>query len=135
MDLKGLLLDYAGVLDDPGDEPSGTPPLLDVARRIRRAGIGTALVSNANGLADPGLTELFDAVVLSGAVGVAKPSLEIYRLTARRLGLEPRQCVFVDDLPRNVSGAVEAGMVGVHHRDVASTVTELAALFELEIRL
>ncbi|TDD51481.1 HAD-IA family hydrolase [Saccharopolyspora elongata] len=133
MDLKGLLLDCAGVLDDPGAEPSGVAPLLDVARRIRQAGIGTALVSNANGLDDPGLAELFDTVVLSGAVGVAKPSLEIYRLTARRLGLEPRQCVFVDDLRRNVAGAIEAGMVGVHHRDVDSTATELAALFGLEI--
>lgn len=135
MDLKGLLLDYAGVLDDPGDDPSGVPPLLEVARRVRDSGVGTALVSNAGGLCDPDLAELFDAVVLSGAVGVSKPNPEIYLLTARRLGLEPGQCVFVDDLPRNVVGAVNAGMVGVHHRDVASTVTELAALFDLEITL
>ncbi|PKW12542.1 HAD-IA family hydrolase [Saccharopolyspora spinosa] len=135
MDLKGLLLDYAGVLDDPGDDPSGAPPLVEVARCVRGAGIGTALVSNAGGLREPDLADLFDAVVLSGAVGVSKPNAEIYLLAARRLGLEPGQCVFVDDLPRNVAGAVGAGMVGVHHCDVASTVTELAALFDLEITL
>jgi putative hydrolase of the HAD superfamily len=135
VELKGLLLDYAGVLDDPGDAPLGAPPLLEVVRDLRRSGIGTALVSNAYGLGDPALAGLFDAVVLSGIVGVAKPSSEIYLLTARRLGLEPAQCVFVDDIPRNVAGAVEAGMVGIHHRDVVSTVTELATLFELEITL
>ncbi|MBB5155175.1 HAD-IA family hydrolase [Saccharopolyspora phatthalungensis] len=135
MDLKGLLLDHAGVLDDPGDAPSGVPPLLEVARCIRRAGIGTALVSNANGLCDPELADQFDVVVLSGAAGVAKPNTEIYLLTARRLGLEPQQCVFVDDLHRNVVGAVAAGMVGIHHQDVGSTVAELAALFDLEFPL
>ncbi|MGP4021159.1 HAD-IA family hydrolase [Saccharopolyspora sp. 5N708] len=133
VDLKGLLLDYAGVLDDPGGSTSGVPPLFEVVRCARRSGINTALVSNADSLADPGVTELFDVVVLSGAVGVAKPNAGIYRLAARRLGLEPRQCVFVDDLRRNVVGAIAAGMVGIHHRDVASTVTELAALFDLEL--
>jgi putative hydrolase of the HAD superfamily len=133
--LRGLLLDYAGVLDDPSHASTGVPPLREVVRCARRAGIGTALVSNANGLGDPGLAALFDTVVLSGAVGVAKPDAEIYLLTARRLGLEPGHCVFVDDLHRNVAGAVAAGMVGVHHQDVASTVTELGALFDLEFPL
>jgi HAD superfamily hydrolase (TIGR01509 family) len=135
VDLRGLLLDYAGVLDDPGEDSSGVPPLFEVVRCARQAGIGTALVSNANGIGDPELADLFDAVVLSGAVGVAKPNSEIYLLTARRLGLEPGQCVFVDDLRRNVAGAVAAGMVGVHHQDIASTVTELGALFDLEFPL
>lgn len=107
--------------------------MLVLARSARKAGLRTALVSNADGLIDPGLPELFDAVVLSGVVGVAKPSPEIYRLTARRLEIEAEDCVMVDDLRRNVDGAVEAGMVGLHHRDVESTVTELVALFGLEI--
>jgi putative hydrolase of the HAD superfamily len=131
--LKGLLLDYAGVLDDPGDRMSDAPPLFEIVRRARRTGISTALVSNADSLGDPEVADLFDTVVLSGSVGVAKPNARIYLLTARRLGLEPRQCVFVDDLRRNVVGAVAAGMVGIHHQDVASTVTELGALFGLEL--
>ncbi|KAA5825322.1 HAD-IA family hydrolase [Saccharopolyspora hirsuta] len=133
MELRGLLLDYAGVLDDPGRATADAPPLLEVARQVRRSGISTAVVSNASGLPDPRVADHFDAVVLSGAVAVAKPSREIYLLTARRLGLEPQQCVFVDDLHRNVVGAVEAGMVGVHHRDVDSTVAELSALFDFEM--
>ncbi|MER5391216.1 HAD-IA family hydrolase [Saccharopolyspora sp. NPDC002686] len=133
MELTGLLLDYAGVLDDPGRDSADVPPLLEVARHARRGGIRTAVVSNASGLPDPRVADDFDAIVLSGAVEVAKPSREIYLLTARRLGLEPQQCVFVDDLHRNVVGAVEAGMVGVHHRDVESTLEELTVLLGLEM--
>jgi putative hydrolase of the HAD superfamily len=133
VDLRGLLLDYAGVLDDPGDAWTGAPPMAEVVRRVREAGIGTALVSNAAAVGDALAEELFDAVVLSGAVGIAKPHAEIYRLAARRLGLDPRECVFVDDLRRNVDGAVTVGMVGVHHRDVTSTLTELEAVLGLEL--
>ncbi len=125
VDLRGLLLDYAGVLDEPG--------MASVARAVRGVGVRTAVVSNADQLADPALPEAFDAVVLSGVVGFAKPDAEIYRLAARRLGLEPGECVFVDDLRRNVDGAVDAGMVGIHHSDLESTVMELQALFDLEL--
>lgn len=128
-----MLLDYAGVLDDPGNAPTDMPPLLEVARHARQAGIGIAVVSNAGGLPVPELADVFDAVVLSGVVGVAKPNGEIFRLAAERLGLEPRQCVFVDDIAANVAGAVNTGMVGVHHHDVDSMVTELGALFDLEM--
>jgi FMN phosphatase YigB (HAD superfamily) len=38
--------------------------------------------------------------------------------------------VFVDDMASNVRGAVRAGMVGVHHTDVDTTLSELNALFE-----
>lgn len=123
VDLRGLLLDYAGVLDESGMDA--------VARAVRGAGVRTAVVSNADRLADPALPDAFDAVVLSGVVGFAKPDAEIYRLAARRLGLEPGECVFVDDLRRNVDGAVAAGMVGIHHSDIESTVVELQALFDL----
>lgn len=129
---KGLLLDYAGVLDDPGDEDLDVLPMLAIARLARDAGIATAVVSNADALPDPRLPELVDTVVLSGAVHVGKPDAGIYLLTARRLGLRPQQCVFVDDLRRNVLGAVATGMVGVHHRSVDATRAELTVLLGLE---
>jgi putative hydrolase of the HAD superfamily len=45
----------------------------------------------------------------------------------------PAECVFVDDLPPNVRGAVAVGMVGVHHVDTATTLTELEALFDVQL--
>jgi epoxide hydrolase-like predicted phosphatase len=107
------------------------PTIPGVLRRARRAGIRTALLSNSWGNEYPreGWDELFDAVVISGEVGLRKPEPEIYRLAADRLGLAPEQCVFVDDLRGNVRGAVGVGMVGVHHVTPQQTVSELVALF------
>lgn len=57
--------------------------------------------------------ELFDEVILSSAVGVTKPSREIYEIATQRLGVLPEETVFADDIPRNVEGANLAGMNGL----------------------
>ncbi len=128
--LRGLVLDFGGVLTDFGDGFAVEPPLLTVVREVRGRGVLTGLLSNADGLWAPPQEwdGLFDAVVISGEVGMAKPSAEIYELTAERLGLPVGECVFVDDLAINVRGAAAAGMVGVHHTSVSATVGELGVL-------
>ncbi|MCP2333726.1 haloacid dehalogenase superfamily, subfamily IA, variant 3 with third motif having DD or ED [Actinoalloteichus cyanogriseus DSM 43889] len=129
--LVGLVMDVGGVLTDLGGFPaSEEPPLLGAVRLLRRRGVRTAVLSNAQGYPpDAGWRADFDAVVVSGEVGMGKPDPRVYRLTAARLGLAPSRCVFVDDLPRNVRGAVAVGMVGVRHDTVAATLEELDALF------
>jgi FMN phosphatase YigB (HAD superfamily) len=124
--LSGIVLDYAGVLTD-----SDAPRLLRALDTARDHGIRTALLSNAagGGSVRRRLGGWFDAQVFSGEAGVAKPDTEAFLLTADLLGLPPSACVFVDDAPRNVTGAVAAGMVGVHHTSTESTLTELATLF------
>lgn len=125
--LKGLVIDYVGVLTEPeADE------LYDFLLAARARGIRTALLSNAPGAPDEArqaLYPFFDALVFSGEVGVGKPQREVYLLTADRLGLPAGLCVFIDDAERNVRGAVAAGMAGVHHTSVEETLTELSALF------
>jgi HAD superfamily hydrolase (TIGR01509 family) len=118
--LRGLLMDYGGVLTD-GPEPAAA------VRRARAAGIATALVSDAHEV-PAAVAALFDVVVLGPTLGVRKPDPEVYRLTAGRLGLTPQECVVVDDHLANLRGARLAGAVVVHHHDAASTVEELAVL-------
>ncbi len=112
------------------------PAMVGVLRRARAAGLLTALLSNSwdNDYPREAWAELFDQVVISGEVGLRKPDPEIYLLTARRLGAEPAECVFVDDLPPNVRGAVAVGMVGVLHTDPASTIAELEVLFGVRLQ-
>jgi len=110
--------------------------MLDVVRAARSAGIRTGLLSNSWGLdyERDGWDTLFDAVVISGEVGLRKPDPAIYALAAERLDFPPDQIVFVDDLRPNVRAAAAAGMVGVQHVDLETTVSELEILFERSLR-
>lgn len=77
-----------------------------------------------------GIHHLFDDIISSAVVGVAKPKHEIYELAAKRLELPPEECVFIDDAERNVTAAKEVGMMAIHFRvhqgDVlADQLTEL----------
>jgi len=62
------------------------------------------------------MRHLFDDVISSAVVGLAKPDERIYRLAAERLGLPPEECVFIDDLDRNVEAARAIGMSAIHFR-------------------
>ena len=113
-------------------------PMLDAVRRSKAAGIKTALISNSwgDGLAyDPALLEeLFDAVVISGDVGLHKPQPEIFHLGAERIGVAPEQCVFVDDLRENCAGAEAVGMTAILHRGSEGTVPQLEELLGVDLR-
>jgi HAD superfamily hydrolase (TIGR01509 family) len=103
-----------------------------LVRRARGAGLRTALLSNSWGNDYPrdGWDEMFDAIVISGEVGMRKPEPRIYEHTLGLLGLPAGACVFVDDMPHNVAAAVEVGMVGVLHTSYDATLLELEALFD-----
>jgi len=74
------------------------------------------------------LEELFDAVVLSSGIGMAKPSIEAYEHVASQLDLTPDECVMIDDIPFNVEGAEMAGMQGVVFTGFASCKAEVERL-------
>ncbi|MCP3804446.1 HAD family phosphatase [Allokutzneria sp. A3M-2-11 16] len=104
--------------------------MLDLLRAARAAGLRTALLSNSWGNSYPMdvLTPLFDVLVISGEVGMRKPDERIYRHTADRLGLPPRQCLFLDDAQPNVDGAIRSGMRALLHTDSAATIPAVAGL-------
>lgn len=64
--------------------------------------------------AHPELLEVFDTTVVSGEVGVIKPSTEIYALLCHRADIAPERCVFIDDGLHNCIGARAAGMEAIH---------------------
>jgi putative hydrolase of the HAD superfamily len=107
--------------------------MIGLVRRAHAAGVRTALLSNSWGdhYPDELWDGLFDAVVISGRVGMRKPEPRIFRHAAQALGLEPSSCVMVDDLPRNIRAAVGTGMAGVLHRSYEETRAELAVLLAL----
>ena len=63
-----------------------------------------------------GIHHLFDDIICSAEVGMAKPEPAIFHLAAERLGLSPGECVFVDDWDENVDAARSIGMRAVLYR-------------------
>lgn len=61
----------------------------------------------------PQRAELFDAFVMSGEVGLVKPTVEIFEYAATRLGVRPEECIMIDDLMKNIEGAELANMKGI----------------------
>lgn len=113
------------------------PEMVGVVRSVREQGVRTGLISNSWGTRRYDrelLTELFDGVAISGDVGVRKPDPDIYELGAQRIGVLPRECVFVDDLAFNLPPAAELGMATVHHTDSEKTIAELELLLGVELR-
>src|SRR5207253_561570 len=84
--------------------------------RYRMSVLSNADLSLAQRLRDAGIWDLFDDVIVSAEVGVAKPEPRIYALAAERLGLPPAECVFIDDAERNVDAARATGMHAVYFR-------------------
>ena len=124
----------AGLLDRMFAATVLSEPMQDLLRRVRAAGLKTAMLSNSWGVgiypADV-LAELFDAVVISAEVGMRKPEERIFRHAAGLLGLDPAECVFIDDIEANVQAAEALGMTGVLHTDPAATEGRLAELLGL----
>ena len=81
------------------------------------------------------LHDLFDEVVLSGEEGIVKPNPAIFELAATRLGLQPAECVMIDDIIENCDGAIEAGMAGIHFRDNDQLLADLEELLGRKKRL
>jgi putative hydrolase of the HAD superfamily len=76
-----------------------------------------AILSNAyqwdmaTWLADErGVPGMFDTVISSARVGMAKPDPEIYHLTLERIGVQGHEAIFVDDLERNTLVAEAEGL-------------------------
>ncbi|GAA0671729.1 HAD-IA family hydrolase [Kitasatospora atroaurantiaca] len=106
------------------------PRMLALVRDVRALGLRTVLLSNSWGNTYPRalLAELFDAVVISGEVGLRKPDPRIYRLALDKAGVEAGDAVFIDDAEPNEAAAAALGLQTVLHTDPSRTRQQLAAL-------
>ncbi len=125
-----------GLIDDLFADLRPDAAMIAAVKVAKQAGRGVGLISNSWGLGiyDRAPTDLFDATVISGDVGLHKPQPEIYRLACERLGAQPADCVFVDDLRENINGAEAVGMTGLLHREAAETIPKLEELLGTRLR-
>jgi len=94
------------------------PGAVEVLDELRRRGLRLGLISVCSEEVprlweETALASRIDAAVFSCSVGIKKPDPRIYGIAADRLGVKSEECLFVDDQPPFVEGALEAGMDAV----------------------
>jgi epoxide hydrolase-like predicted phosphatase len=131
----GNVVPAAGLVQRMFDQFEHAPAMSALVLRARRAGLLTGLLSNSWGNEYPreGWDEMFDAIVISGEVGMRKPEPGIFHRALEMLAVTPEEAVFVDDLRVNVVAATELGLVGVHHTSYGQTAIELEGLFGIPL--
>ncbi len=72
------------------------------------------------------LAESFRDVVVSAHERLIKPDPAIYRVCLERNGLAPRDCIFIDDSPRNVAAANSLGIEGILFTDAETLRRDLS---------
>jgi len=72
-----------------------------------------------------GFSDMCDLIVYSHEVGVKKPDWRIYEIACERLGLQPEEILFVDDVEEAIIAARECGMKGIHFRENSQVIAEI----------
>ncbi|XP_038431034.1 acyl-CoA dehydrogenase family member 10 isoform X1 [Canis lupus familiaris] len=116
------------------------PVMTDAITQIRAKGLRTAVLSNnfylPNGKSFLPLDrKQFDVVVESCLEGVCKPDPRIYRLCLERLGLQPSESIFLDDLGPNLKAAASLGIHTIQVNDPETAIKELEALLGFTLRM
>ncbi|MFZ2545359.1 MAG: HAD-IA family hydrolase [Candidatus Saccharimonadales bacterium] len=71
---------------------------------------------------------VFDEILLSYQIGTTKPDSLMYETISYRLGVEPDECIFVDDQPYYIEASERLGMKGVHFADTKSVIQNIEEL-------
>jgi putative hydrolase of the HAD superfamily len=74
-----------------------------------------------------GLRDLFDVVISSAKVGLAKPEPESYMHTLEKLAVKPEEALFVDDMTRNTIAAEALGLPSIVFKSPTQLRRELEA--------
>jgi epoxide hydrolase-like predicted phosphatase len=72
-----------------------------------------------------GIKDLFDSIIYSAKVGVAKPDPSIFHLSLEQLGLTPTEALFIDDFSANIDAALALGMQAIRFTNTKTLKEEL----------
>jgi putative hydrolase of the HAD superfamily len=77
---------------------------------------------------------LFDHIIESAKIGLRKPDPRIYAMMIEPLNVDPKHCVYLDDLGVNLKPAREMGMTTIKVVSAAQALTDLEAATGLALR-
>lgn len=108
--------------------------LLEYIRELRGRGFRIGMISNiaSNWIRKSFLTieeqELFDEMIMSFEVGIAKPDPRMFMLACERLRVAPHEAVLVDDIDRYCDAAQAEGLKAIVYKDLKQAKQELETL-------
>jgi putative hydrolase of the HAD superfamily len=120
------------------------PEMVEALRRIKSK-FKTGCITNnlpANAIGSAGgrtlyiaeVMALFDHVMESAKIGLRKPDPQIYRMMVEALAVDPKRCIYLDDLGINLKPARQMGMTTIKVRDAGQALNELEAAIGLPLR-
>jgi putative hydrolase of the HAD superfamily len=118
--------------------------MVEALRRIK-AKFKTGCITNnlpANAIGSAGgrtlyiaeVMALFDHVIESAKIGLRKPDPKIYRMMVDALTVDPKRCIYLDDLGVNLKPAREMGMTTIKVVSAEQALAELEAATGLQLR-
>jgi putative hydrolase of the HAD superfamily len=124
------------------------PEMVEALRRVRAAGLATACLTNNVVSGDDTEHEdptgrrervaevmaMFDVVVESSKVGIRKPETRFYEIACEQLGVQPDECVFLDDLGINLKPAKAMGMTTIKVLNADRALSDLEEVLGLALR-
>ncbi|HSM70970.1 MAG TPA: HAD family phosphatase [Anaerolineales bacterium] len=72
--------------------------------------------------------DVFDHMVISAEVGVAKPDARIFQIALEQFQVQAKEAVFVDDFIENIEACEKLGMNGIHFKTPESALQQLKEL-------
>jgi putative hydrolase of the HAD superfamily len=120
------------------------PEMIEALRRVATK-FKTGCITNnlpANSIGSKGgrslyvaeVMALFDHVIESAKIGLRKPDPRIYQMMIEALNVDPKCCVYLDDLGVNLKPAREIGMTTIKVLNADQAITELEAATQLSLR-
>jgi putative hydrolase of the HAD superfamily len=120
------------------------PEMVEALRRIKSK-FKTGCITNnlpANAIGSAGgrtlyiaeVMALFDHVIESAKIGLRKPDPKIYRMMVEALGVDPKRCIYLDDLGINLKPAREMGMTTIKVVGAKQALLELEAATGLSLQ-
>jgi putative hydrolase of the HAD superfamily len=131
----GVTIDTSEIMAMVGRGIGARPAMIAAITKIREHGLRTGALTNnwassENEHTPPSLhsLDIFDVIVESAVEGMRKPDPRIYALTCERLGVEPSETVFLDDIGANLKPARAMGITTIKVDDAADALRELEAV-------
>lgn len=94
---------------------------------------GTKAMTDADGADLEAVHALFEVIIESSVVGVRKPEPRFYEIACERLGVQPEECVFLDDLGINLKPARAMGMQTIKVVDPEGALAELETILGIAL--